>query len=103
LPAKVGKSDGEGTLAGTRGNGEDAPIPAVRVNAIEPPESTHRRPSGWLHFRSWIAVANRDHVEQMFTRGKQVRLSAIRCDKTALSFLGLLNIAATKTIWRNMT
>jgi hypothetical protein len=28
--AKVCKSDGEGTFAGTRGNGEVAPIPAVR-------------------------------------------------------------------------
>jgi len=27
--AKVGKPDGEGTIAGTRGNGEDAPKPAV--------------------------------------------------------------------------
>jgi hypothetical protein len=26
---------GEGTFAGTRGNGEDAPIPAVREAAIE--------------------------------------------------------------------
>jgi hypothetical protein len=24
--AKVGKPDGEGTIAGTRGNGEDAPM-----------------------------------------------------------------------------
>jgi hypothetical protein len=31
---------GEGTFAGTRGNGEDAPIPAVREAAIEPPGST---------------------------------------------------------------
>jgi hypothetical protein len=30
MVTKVGKSDGEGTLAGARGNGEDAPISAVR-------------------------------------------------------------------------
>jgi hypothetical protein len=32
---KVGKSDGEGTFAGMRGNDEVAPIPAVREPAIE--------------------------------------------------------------------
>jgi hypothetical protein len=30
--AKVGKPDGEGTIAGTRGNGEDAPISAIPRN-----------------------------------------------------------------------
>jgi hypothetical protein len=38
---KVGKSDGEGTFAGTRGNGIVAPKPARRWTAIEPRESTH--------------------------------------------------------------
>jgi hypothetical protein len=33
---KVGKSDGEGTFAGTRGNDKVAPIPVVRGSAIEP-------------------------------------------------------------------
>ena len=32
---KVGKSDWEGTFAGTHGNDEDAPIAAIRPNAIE--------------------------------------------------------------------
>ena len=36
---KVGKSDGEGTFAGTRGNDKVAPIPAIRrvaaINARE--------------------------------------------------------------------
>jgi hypothetical protein len=31
--AKVCKSDGEGTFAGTHGNGEGAPIPAVQMLA----------------------------------------------------------------------
>jgi hypothetical protein len=30
------KSDGEGTFAGTRGNDEYAPIPAVRRVTVEP-------------------------------------------------------------------
>jgi hypothetical protein len=33
--AKVCKPDGEGTIAGTRGNGEDAPIPDIPVLATE--------------------------------------------------------------------
>ena len=39
MTAKVGKSDGEATFAGARGNDPDAPIPAVRRAAIEPPGS----------------------------------------------------------------
>jgi hypothetical protein len=31
---------GDGTFAGAPGNDENAPIPAVQGNAIEPPEST---------------------------------------------------------------
>jgi hypothetical protein len=38
---KVCKSDCEGTVAGTRGNGEVAPIPAVHETAMEPRGSTH--------------------------------------------------------------
>jgi hypothetical protein len=34
--AKVCKPDGEGTFAERHGNGEVAPIPAVRRTAIEP-------------------------------------------------------------------
>jgi hypothetical protein len=37
---KVGKSDREGTFAGTAGNDGDAPIPAVRGATIEAPEPT---------------------------------------------------------------
>jgi hypothetical protein len=37
---KVCKSNGEGTFAGTRGNGEVAPIPAVRGTTLEPRKST---------------------------------------------------------------
>jgi hypothetical protein len=37
---KVRKPDGEETIAGMRGNGRDAPIPAVRRTAVEPPQSS---------------------------------------------------------------
>jgi len=33
---KVGKSDGKGTFAGTRGNDKVAPIPAIRERAQRP-------------------------------------------------------------------
>jgi hypothetical protein len=33
---KVGKSDWEGTFAGTQGNDKDAPIPDLRVITIRP-------------------------------------------------------------------
>jgi len=36
---------GEGTFASTHGNGQDAPIPAVRETTIEPQGSTLTRPS----------------------------------------------------------
>jgi hypothetical protein len=38
---KVCKSDCEGTIAGTRGNGEVAPIQVFREATIEPQGSTH--------------------------------------------------------------
>jgi hypothetical protein len=41
---EVGKSDWEGTFAGTLGNDEDAPIPAIRGTEIERQGSTRRRP-----------------------------------------------------------
>jgi hypothetical protein len=34
----------QGTFAGMRGNGRDAPIPAVRGAAVEPPSSTSYEP-----------------------------------------------------------
>jgi hypothetical protein len=41
LPAANGcYGFGEGTFASTHGNGQDAPIPAVRGAAIEPLQST---------------------------------------------------------------
>jgi len=42
---KVCKPDGEGTIAGTRGNGEDAPISAVRGSSRKLPGSIQIGPS----------------------------------------------------------
>jgi len=44
--AKVCKSDGQGTFAGTQGNGEVAPVPAVRCDDEEPAYPTHTEPFG---------------------------------------------------------
>jgi hypothetical protein len=43
--AAIGGQGGKRTFAGTRGNGEDAPIPAVRGTATEPLESTQSGPT----------------------------------------------------------
>jgi hypothetical protein len=45
----------QGTFAGTRGNGRDAPISALRGTAIEPQGSTLNRPHG-LASTSQVAV-----------------------------------------------
>jgi hypothetical protein len=42
---KVGKSDGEGTFPGRRGNDKVAPIPAVRKVGIEQHNATRSRHS----------------------------------------------------------
>jgi hypothetical protein len=42
--AKVGKPDGEGTIAGTRGNGEDAPIPDLPGPDLERRRSNPKLP-----------------------------------------------------------
>ncbi len=44
------------------------------------------------------AYKDRNRIERMFNRLKQARRIATRYDKTALSFLAFLNIAAT-SLW----
>jgi hypothetical protein len=51
---KVCKSGGEGTFAERHGNGEVAPIPAVRVTLIEPRESTQSGPQGGAEVTAMI-------------------------------------------------
>ncbi|MBF0865247.1 transposase, partial [Gluconobacter sp. R71646] len=41
---------------------------------------------------------DRNHIERMFNRLKQMRRIATRYDKTALSFKSFLNIAAAR-LW----
>ncbi|MDF7674633.1 transposase [Acetobacteraceae bacterium ESL0709] len=43
---------------------------------------------------------DRDHIERMFNHFKQRRRIATRYDKTALSFMSFLNLAAAK-FWIN--
>ncbi|QQX92761.1 transposase (plasmid) [Gluconobacter sphaericus] len=44
----------------------------------------------------WRRYRDRNRIERMFNRLKQMRRIATRYDKTALSFMSFLNIAAAK-------
>ncbi|MBS1068258.1 IS5 family transposase, partial [Gluconobacter cerinus] len=46
----------------------------------------------------WRRYRDRNHIERMFNRLKQMRRIATRYDKTALSFMSFLNIAAAR-LW----
>lgn len=46
----------------------------------------------------WRRYRDRNRIERMFNRLKQMRRIATRYDKTALSFMSFLNLAAVK-IW----
>ena len=47
------------------------------------------------------AYKDRNHIERMFNRLKQARRVATRYDKTALSFLSFLNLAASRLWLKN--
>ena len=61
---------------------------------VIPPRANRKQPID----RDFGAYRDRNRVERMFNRIKQFRRIATRYDKTALSFLGFLNIAAAK-VW----
>ena len=46
----------------------------------------------------WRRYQDRNRIERMFNHLKQMRRSATRYDKTALSFMSFLNIAAAR-LW----
>ncbi|MBF0851958.1 transposase, partial [Gluconobacter sp. R75690] len=46
----------------------------------------------------WWRYRDRNRIERMFNRLKQMRRIAARYDKTALSFMSFLNIAAAR-LW----
>nr|WP_252347438.1 MULTISPECIES: IS5 family transposase [unclassified Gluconobacter] len=46
----------------------------------------------------WRRYQDRNHIERMFNRLKQMRRIATRYDKTALSFISFLNLAAAR-LW----
>ncbi|WP_215747491.1 transposase [Gluconobacter sp. P1C6_b] len=48
----------------------------------------------------WRRYRDRNRIERMFNHLKQMRRSATRYDKTALSFMSFLNIAAAR-LWIN--
>jgi transposase len=61
---------------------------------VIPPRSNRKQPIA-CDFR---AYRDRNRIERMFNRLKQSRRIATRYDKTAMSFLGFLNLAAAR-IW----
>ena len=70
---------------------------SLLVKAILPviPPRANRKDPAACDFR---AYRDRNRIERMFNRLKQSRRIATRYDKTALSFLGFLTIAASR-IW----
>jgi transposase len=62
------------------------PVIPPRSNRIEPIACDYRR------------YKDRNRIERLFNRIKQFRRIATRYDKTALSFLGFLHLAAAK-LW----
>lgn len=61
---------------------------------VIPPKSNRHEPVECDYRRYW----DRNRIERMFGRIKQFRRIAARYDKTALSFLGFLHLAATR-LW----
>ena len=61
---------------------------------VIPLRENHKRPAAC----DFHAYRDRNRIERMFNRLKQSRRIATRYDKTALSFLGFLTIAASR-IW----
>lgn len=61
---------------------------------IIPPKANRKEPIAC----DFCAYKDRNRVERMFNRLKQFRRIATRYDKTAVSFLGFLALAAAK-IW----
>ena len=64
------------------------------VLPIIPPKANRKQPIPC----DFVAYRDRNRVERMFNRLKQFRRIATRYDKTALSFLGFLSLAAAR-IW----
>jgi transposase len=70
---------------------------ALLMKGILPviPPKANRKEQIACDFR---AYKDRNRIERMFNRLKQARRIATRYDKTAISFLGFLNIAASR-LW----
>jgi transposase len=61
---------------------------------VIPPRSNRKEPISC----NYRAYKDRNRIERMFNRLKQARRIATRYEKTALSFLSFLNIAAAR-LW----
>jgi len=80
-----------------KGYDGDAVREALLLRGILPviPPRANRREPAECDFR---AYRERNRIERMFNRLKQYRRIATRYDKTALSYLGFLCLAATQ-LW----
>ncbi|KXV50505.1 transposase [Gluconobacter albidus] len=80
-----------------RGSDSDSSLQDLLVHGILPvipPRKGRSAPQK----TDWRRYRDRNHIEQMFNRLKQMRRIATRYDKTALFFMSFLNIAAAK-LW----
>ena len=70
---------------------------ALLIKCVLPviPPKANRKEAIACDFR---AYKDRNRIERMFNRLEQARRIATRYDKTAISFLGFLNIAASR-LW----
>jgi hypothetical protein len=69
MMTKVGRSDGEATFAGTRGNDKVAPKPAVRLSWVERVKPTH----------SGHSVSHASGLEVGLARACSVTLIVVEC------------------------
>lgn len=65
-----------------------------RILPVIPPKANRKETIA----DNFLTYNDRNHVERMFNKLKQFRRIATRYDKTAVSFLGFLALAAAK-IW----
>ena len=79
---------------GYDGDGVRSALLMRNILPVIPPKANRREPISC----DFKAYKDRNRIERMFNRLKQFRRIATRYDKTALSFIGFLCLAAAK-LW----
>ncbi len=83
-----------------RGYDSDGFRQNLLIHGILPVISSRKGRSVPQKKTDWRRYRDRNRIERMFNHLKQMRRSATRYDKTALSFMSFLNIAAAR-LWIN--